>query len=130
MHGTLPYMYCIIFSVCQRHSSLPLEPIQPSSPSAKELNDWIDHLKFLPSRGSVFRKNLVRGQLGYFGAFDKVVTTIVTKFNEIYGILLTFHVLFWHRFDDVKKTFEASDVVSRRRGNCESLATNIFLLFG
>ena len=38
LRGTLPCMFWIFFSVCQKHNSLPLGPIQPSSPSTKELH--------------------------------------------------------------------------------------------
>ena len=42
MYGKLPYM-CVkhnLFWVCHKHNSLPLGPIQPSSPSTKEFRDW------------------------------------------------------------------------------------------
>ena len=38
-YGIVPCMCCIIFGGCHKHNSLPLGPIQPSSPSTKELHD-------------------------------------------------------------------------------------------
>ena len=38
MYGIMPCMCCIIFWVCHKHNRLPLEPIQPSSPSTKQLH--------------------------------------------------------------------------------------------
>ena len=40
-------MCCKIFGVCHKHNSLPLEPIQPSSPtSTKELHD-LGHIRVI-----------------------------------------------------------------------------------
>ena len=38
MHGMMQCICCNFFLVCHRHNSLPLGPIQPSSPSTKELH--------------------------------------------------------------------------------------------
>ena len=47
MFRMLPCMCCKIFGVCHKHNSLPLEPIQPSSPTTtKELHD-LGHIRVI-----------------------------------------------------------------------------------
>ena len=41
MCGTLPCMFWIFLSICQKQDSLSLGPIQPSSPSIQELHGQI-----------------------------------------------------------------------------------------
>ena len=52
MYGILPCMFCIGFLVCQIHHSLPLGPIQPSSPSRYQRAPWSIRLLYFPVRSA------------------------------------------------------------------------------
>ena len=97
-HGMLPCMYCIKFLVWHKCNSLPLGPIQPSSPSTKELHGLV-HGKLVQLNAMVslpislamtcYGANLITKSIQDAKVMQKTVFSSGTKILKPFLLFLT-----------------------------------------
>ena len=100
-HGMLPCMYCIKFLVWHKCNSLPLGPIQPSSPSTKELHGLV-HGKLVQLNAMVslpislamtcYGANAKVMQKTVFSSGTKILKPFLLFLTRVWNMVQIFHL--------------------------------------